>query len=241
MNNPNNVYDARDFGARAAVVSQSRLVTKTYANLTGAVLAFAALESLIFALVGVNTLAVFIQQNVTLVSLILLGLCLGGPALGNMIIGSEPSRPAQYGLLAFYVVLYAAIFLPILTFAQVLTGDTRLIWQAIGLTASLFIALSASVFMTRKNFSFLRTALVFGSIAALITIVAAFIFQFALGLLFSSLLIALACGYILYETSTLIHEAGEGDDVLMSVMLFSSVMMLFFYILRILAILNSRN
>ena len=157
MNNPNNVYDARDFGARPAVVSQSRLVTKTYANLTGAVLAFAALESLIFALVGVNTLAVFIQQNVTLVSLILLGLCLGGPALGNMIIGTEPSRPAQYGLLAFYVVLYAAIFLPILTFAQVLTGDT-LNLAGDRATASLFIALSASVFMTRKNFSFLRTA-----------------------------------------------------------------------------------
>ncbi|MCF0234615.1 MAG: permease, partial [Thermoguttaceae bacterium] len=56
---------------------------------------------------------------------------------------------------------------------------------------------------------------------------------FALGIIFSGAMVALMCLYILYETSTLMLHASEDDDVVVAIALFSSLMTLFFYILRI--------
>ncbi|MBR4752341.1 MAG: US12 family protein [Thermoguttaceae bacterium] len=238
------IYDASESGVfratREVAVDQASFIKNVYLHLTGAVASFAALEAAIFALVGVAPIASFMQEHARLTSLILLGLCLGGPALGQALIGSNPSKRAQYFLLAFYVMLYAAIFLPILTFAQILTGDASLIWQAVGLTVALFIALSAAVFMTRKDFSFLRTSLAFVGLAAIILIVASFIFNFYLGTWFSVAMILFACGYVLYGTSNIIHHCGPGDEVFASIELFASVMTLFYYILRILMAFNRR-
>ncbi len=237
------VYDANArvvSNARGVAVDQGAFIKSVYLHLTGAVAAFAALEAAIFAFVGVASIASFIQENARLTSLILLGLCLGGPFLGRAIIGSNPSKAGQYFLLAFYAVLYAAIFLPILTFAILLTGDASLIWQAVGLTVALFVALSAAVFMTGKDFSFLRTGLAFVGLAAIILIVASFIFNFYLGTWFSVAMILFACGYILYDTSNIIHHAGPGDEVFAAIELFASLMTLFYYVLRILMAFNRR-
>lgn len=219
--------------SRIEPVAQSTLITKTYVNLSLAVLAFAAIEAAVFMFAGVNNIAAYVSANSRMVSFVLLGLCIGGPFLANMMLGSNPSRFGQYCLLGFYVLLYAAIFLPILTFAMIMTGDGSLIFKACGLTASIFTALSAAVFFTRKDFSFLRGFLVFAGIAALILIVASLIFQFSLGVWFSVAMIVLACGYILYDTSNVIHRVGEGGDVLAAIALFGSLMTLFFYILRL--------
>lgn len=220
--------------------ARSTFLVKTYLNLTGAVLAFAALTAVVFAVCGVANIAQFMQENMKLTSLILLALCLVGPTIGNHIVGANPSRPAQYGLLGFYVLLYTAIFLPILTYAMILTGDGSLIWKATGLTGSLFVALSAAVFLTRADFSFLRSLLVFTGFAAMILIVASFVFGFNLGVWFSVGMIFLACGFVLYDTSNLIYRYGAEDHVFAAISLFSSLMTLFYYILRILMAFNRR-
>lgn len=221
-------------------VAREKLITRTYLNLTGAVLAFAAIEAMIFATFGVQSIVQFVNVNAKLVSIVLLGLCLGGPTLIGLIAGKNPSRPTQYFVLAFHVLIYAAMFLPLLAFAMIMTGDASLIWKACGLTASLFIALTAAVFYTRKDFSFLRGLLVFSGIAALIMILGSVIFGFGLGVWFSVLMIFLACGYVLYDTSNVLLRYGENDDVLAAVALFGAIMTLFYYVLRILMELNRR-
>ena len=70
-------------------------------------------------------------------------------------------------------------------------------------------------------------------------IVAAMIFGFSLGLLFSFALVALACGYILYDTSNVLHHYRTDQHVAASLELFASVTMLFWYILRVLMLTSS--
>jgi FtsH-binding integral membrane protein len=89
------------------------------------------------------------------------------------------------------------------------------------------------VFVTRKDFSFLRTVLVFGGLAALGFIVAGVVFQFALGVVFIYAMIALACGYILYHTSNVLHHYRIGQHVAAALALFAAVALLFWYIVQL--------
>ena len=90
----------------------------------------------------------------------------------------------------------------------------------------LFGGLTAAVFITRKDFSFLRTFLVFGSFAAMGFILIAVLFNFQLGAIFTYAMIALACGYILYDTSNVLHHYRIGQHVAASLALFASVALL---------------
>ena len=100
-------------------------------------------------------------------------------------------------------------------------------------TLGLFGVLTAVVFITRKDFSFLRTILMFGGFAAMGLIVVAIVFQFALGPIFTYAMIALACGYILYDTSNVLHHYRIGQHVAAALALFASVALLFWYILQL--------
>ena len=100
-------------------------------------------------------------------------------------------------------------------------------------TLGLFGILTAVVFATRKDFSFLRTTLVFGGFAALGFIVVGALFGFNLGPIFTYAMIALACGYILYHTSNVLHHYRIGQHVAASLALFASVALLFYYLVML--------
>ena len=59
------------------------------------------------------------------------------------------------------------------------------------------------------------------------------IFGFSLGLVFCAAMVALAAGFIIYDTSNIIHRYGTNEHVAASLALFASVALLFYYILRI--------
>ena len=96
-----------------------------------------------------------------------------------------------------------------------------------------FSALTAAVFITRKDFSFLRTFLVFGGFAAMGLILVAIVFGLHLGAFFLYAMIALACGYILYDTSNVLHHYRIGQHVAASLALFASVALLFWYLVQL--------
>ncbi len=64
-------------------------------------------------------------------------------------------------------------------------------------------------------------------------IVAGILFGFSLGLWFTGALIAVACGYILYDTSNVLHHYRIGQHVAASLSLFASLALLFWYVLRL--------
>ena len=146
---------------------------------------------------------------------------------------------AQYAGLGLYVVAEAVIFLPLLHVAAFYSSP-KVIPMAAVLTAVLFTALTAVVFVTRKDFSFLRTFLVVGGMIALGLIVCGVAFGFNLGLAFSGGMIVLAGAAILYDTSKVLHHYQTNQHVAASLELFASVALLFWYVLRILMILNRR-
>jgi FtsH-binding integral membrane protein len=72
-----------------------------------------------------------------------------------------------------------------------------------------------------------------GGILAMVLIVASAIFGFDLGILFSIGMVALAGGSILYDTSNVLHHYPENRHVGAALELFASVVLLFWYILRL--------
>lgn len=144
------------------------------------------------------------------------------------------SRSTQYLGLGFYIVFEAVIFLPILYIAIGYSGGGAVIFQAAMLTIAMFAGLSLVAFTSKKDFSFLRNIIIIGGFLSLGLIVAGAIFGFNLGLWFSVGMVVLASASILYETSKLKNVYTTGQYVGASLQLFASVMLLFWYILRIL-------
>ena len=169
--------------------------------------------------------------------LVVLGTIHGGQLCAENWAQSAVSPGLQYLGLGLYVLAEAVIFVPLLYVAR--TVDPGIIPAAAATTLVLFGGLTAIVFLTRKDFSFLRTVLLFGGFAALGLIGVSVLFHFALGPIFTYAMIALACGYILYHTSNVLLHYRIGQHVAAALALFASVALLFWYILQL--FLSRRN
>lgn len=140
----------------------------------------------------------------------------------------------QYMAYVLYIFAQAVIFVPLIYIAKYyMDAGDEIINQAAVVTLSLFTGLSAVVFLTQKDFSFLKTGLTIGFFIALGLIIAGTLFGFSLGLWFSVAMCFLAGGSILYQTSNLIKTYGVDDYIPASLGLFASLMLLFWYVLQI--------
>ena len=106
--------------------------------------------------------------------------------------------------------------------------------QAGIITLSMFGGLTALVFMSGYDFSFMRTGIIIGGFISLGLIVGGAIFGFNLGLWFSVGMVVLASASILYQTSQIKDTYTTDQYVGAALQIFASVMLLFWYILRIL-------
>lgn len=232
---------------------RAAFVRRTYAHLACAILAFIALETAIFAglrpFVGRTEFdrALFGALSSQFSWLIVMVAFIGVSYLANYWAFNGGTPALQYAGLGLYVVAEAVIFIPLLYVAMFLIPPTggaagpnlELVGQAGILTLCLFAGLTAAVFATGKDFSFLGPILSIASFVALGVIVCAILFGFTLGLLFSLAMIVLAAGSILYNTSNVLHRFRLDQHVAASLSLFASVALLFYYVL--LALMQSRR
>jgi FtsH-binding integral membrane protein len=116
----------------------------------------------------------------------------------------------------------------------------KILLEAVVITLSIFIGLTAVVFVTKKDFSFMRGVLAICTFAALGVIIASLVFGFHLGAIFSGLMILLMAGYILFQTSIIMKEFPPAAYVAAALMLFTTIATLFWYVLRLLMELNRR-
>ncbi|KIA90530.1 Bax inhibitor-1/YccA family protein [Kaistella jeonii] len=216
--------------SHAAESERAEFYKKTYTHVAMAILAFIVVESFLLKVVPEELILKMLGGR--FIWLGILGLFWLGSYVSEKWTLSQ-SRSVQYAGLGFYVLLEAVIFLPLIYIAASYSG-IEIIQQAGMITLALFAGLTAVVFMTNKDFSFLRTAIVVGGFIALGLIVAGAIFGFNLGLWFSVGMVILASASILYQTSKLKDTYSTDQYVGASLLLFSSVMLLFWYILRIL-------
>ncbi len=144
-----------------------------------------------------------------------------------------PDKNKQYLAYGLYILAEAFIFLPLIYIAIAYTENFDLLNQAAIVTLALFTGLSAIVFVTKKDFSFLKAGLTVGFFIALGLILAGTLFGFNLGLWFSVGMCILAAGSILYQTSNLIHKYSSEQYIPAALGLFAALMLLFWYVLRI--------
>lgn len=221
--------------SQATDLEKAEFYKKTYGHVALAILAFIVVETVLINIVPEQYIFAMFQQKFTW--LFILGAFWLASTLANKWTLAQ-SRSTQYMGLGFYVLLEAIIFLPIMYIAVGYTG-LEVIYQAAILTLALFIGLSAYAFFSKTDFSFLRSIIVIGGFVALGLIVAGAIFGFNLGLWFSVGMILIASASILYQTSKLKDTYATDQYVGASLQLFSSIMLLFWYILRIL--MSRRN
>lgn len=226
--------------SEASAEDRSEFIRRTYLHLALAILAFALLETLFLGPL-LPIMAPMLQKMLSggRSWLVVLGLFMVAGWVANRWAQSDKSTAMQYLGLTLYVVAEAIIFLPILFIATMMT-DTSVIPTAGVLTGALFIGLTGTVFITRKDFSFLRGALMVGGFVALGVIVASILFGFQLGTIFSVIMVAFAGAYILYYTSNVLHHYRTDQHVAASLALFAAVALMFWYILRLVMSL-SRN
>ena len=118
-------------------------------------------------------------------------------------------------------------------------GMEDLIMLAFAGTAIVFFACSAYVLTTKKDISFLSTAIFSLFIVLLLGIVASFFFQIpALAVGISALFVVFSTMTILYETSNIIH-GGETNYIRATVSIYVSIYNLFISLLRLLSIFSS--
>ena len=118
-------------------------------------------------------------------------------------------------------------------------GMEDLIMLAFAGTAIVFFACSAYVLTTKKDMSFLSTAIFSLFIVLLLGIVASFFFQIpALAVGISALFVVFSTMTILYETSNIIH-GGETNYIRATVSIYVSIYYLFISLLRLLSIFSS--
>ena len=118
-------------------------------------------------------------------------------------------------------------------------GMEDLIMLAFAGTAIVFFACSAYVLTTKKDMSFLSTAIFSLFIVLLLGIVASFFFQIpALAVGISALFVVFSTMTILYETSNIIH-GGETNYIRATVSMYVSIYNLFISLVRLLSIFSS--
>lgn len=220
------------FAHDADVQTRANFIAKTYVHLLGAVLVFVGLEFLLYPLAE-SLMGTMLSGTYSW--LIVLGMFMLVSWVARSWADSATSVPLQYAGLSLYVVAQAIIFVPLIYIGLQYNG---VIETAALITVLLFFGLTFVVFLTRKDFSFLRGILIFAGIAALGLIVCSIIFGFSLGLVFSVVMVSLACGYILYDTSNVLHHYRIGQHVSAALALFASVALLFWYVLRIVIGMN---
>ena len=228
--------DAAPVVAHATPDQRAAFITRTYLHLLGAILLFVVFETAWFVTPVAAGIFQMLQAGGRFGWLLMMAGFIGVSYLADRWAQTSTSRPMQYAGLGLYTLVQSVMFVPLIGVALMFSaqGETNLLSKAAMITAMLFVSLTGIVFVTRKDFSFLRGILLFGGLAALGLALVSVVFGFTLGMFFSYAMIALACGYILYDTSNVMLRYRTSQHVAAALALFAAVMLLFWYVLRIL-------
>ena len=127
---------------------------------------------------------------------------------------------------------------PMISYYLQSQGGASIVGNALFGTAAVFVSLSAYVLTTKKDFSFMGGFLFTGLIIALLASIGLIFFQVpALSLALSAMLVMLAAGYILFDTSRIIH-GGETNYVMATVALYVDIYLLFTNLLALLGVFS---
>jgi uncharacterized protein len=239
----------REAAADAPENARIAFIRRTYLHLAGSVALLCGIEAVLLQAIktdgGRAFLGAWFGNPISL--LVILGLFIAGGFLARVMARASMPPAVKYLGLFMYICIEAIFLLPILYVATTHPkfGDSHIVTQAGVLTLVTFGGLSLTVFLTKKDFSFLGYGLMLASWLLFGVVVVAIVMAamggpiISLGIGYSFLVIALASGYILYDTSNILHHYGTDEHVGASLELLADVVLLFYHILRVLML--SRN
>lgn len=211
---------------------------KTYAHLGVALLAFAGLTGGMFRLAPEFSFK-FSKWALTgrWSWLLVIAAFMFVGWLAERLATSETSRGLQYVGLGLFVAAESFLLQPLIWVLMIKYGGggaMAIVSQATVITLTIFLGLTLTVFLTKKDFSFLRGILTVGSFAVMGVIFASILFGFSLGAFFAGAVILLMSGYILFQTSIIMKDFPPTAYVAAALMLFSTIATLFWYVIRLL-------
>ena len=218
--------------ANAAESERASFIKRTYVHLAGAIAAFAVLETALIQSGIANKFIGLIAAMGSFGWLAVLGVFMLVSTVANNWAHSGVSREKQYMGLGLGVVAYAILFMPLIYMALMRDPSGTLLQNAAIATTALVAGLTFTAFSTKINFSFMGRFLMVAGFVAMGLIVASILFGFTMGLWFTGAMILFAAASVLYSTSNVIHEFHTQQHVAASLSLFSSVGLLFWYILQ---------
>ena len=226
--------------AAASETERTAFIRRTYTHLAAAIIGFVCLEGLILTAYPPEQLLATLGPLISGWGWLLV---LGGFMLVSWIARSwaesTSSVGMQYAGLSLYVVAEVVLFLPLMAISLWLDPTGAIPLQAGIITGIIFGGLTAMVFLTRADFSWMGRYLFLAGLAAMAIIVVGLFTGFSLGLFFSGAMVLLASGYILYDTSNVLHHYRTDQHVAASLALFASVALLLWYVMQILISLQN--
>lgn len=133
---------------------------------------------------------------------------------------------------------------PMLSHYLNMPNGAQVVMQALGTTGAVFVALSAYVMVTKKDFSFMGGFLMAGLIVAIVSmlvVVVASMFGYPMPMVelgLSALVALLMCGFILFDTSRIIN-GGETNYIMATIGLYLSIYNLFVSLLQLMGFMNN--
>lgn len=206
----------RDYDA----TSQSRVLKNTYTLLAGTLLFTAGIT--------------WVTQDTTLSPWAYLGSIIGSFAL---LFVTMRLRNSALGLLALFgfAGLEGFSLGPTINFYLHTPNGSATVADASGLTALAFVALSAYVHISRKDFSAWSGMLFVGLVVVVVaSVIGLFVPSQAYQMALAGVTALLFCGYILYDTSEIIH-GGETNYIMAAMRLYLDILNLFLSLLRLLS------
>ncbi len=219
-----------DDGVELATIAQDRhdFLIKVLLHVGGAIGAFTILEMCLMQSRGILRFANNLANGWGVVLLAFIGVSW----LADHWARSQSSRELQYAGLGLYVVAEAILFVPLLLVAQAYAPGA--IPQAAIMTIGLVSAIGWFVYQSKKRFDWMGNLLKAAGVLTGAIVIGAIIFGINLGFFFSIAMIALAGGSLVYQLDAVLHDYDDDQYVAAALGLFSSIMLLFWYLLRIL-------
>lgn len=160
----------------------------------------------------------------------------GAMLLGMFVLPRTANSAAGIGVVFGLTGLLGFGLGPILNLYLSLPNGGSIVMTALGGTAAIFLALSGYVLTTKKDFTFMGGFLAVGILVVFgAVLLNLFLSIPALSLALSSAIILLMSGFILFDTSRIIH-GGERNYVLATASLYINIFNIFVNLLSILGI-----
>lgn len=225
-----NPYRQEPLKVAVATGVESTLTTNKLIRNTYTLLAVTLLFSAVMA--GVS-------MAMNLSPMMSLGFTIGALVLVWFVLPRTANSAAGIGVVFGITGLLGMGLGPILSSYLGLPNGSEIVMTAMGTTAVMFFGLSAYVFTTRKDFSYMRGFLLTGLILAIVAMIANIFLQIpVLSLAISGAVAMIMSGLILYDTSRIVN-GGETNYIMATVGLYLSIYNLFVALLHIVGAFNS--